>query len=76
MIVFTFKRRGGLAQEHQAAIDKELARDEVRCVTPLPFSHEAIDRLEVLREATFGGELLSGDSAEFIREDRAARSNQ
>ena len=65
-----------MVQYCQAAIDKELARDEARAVAPLPFGHEAIDRLAALREATFGGELLPGDSAEFIREDREARSNQ
>ena len=64
------------AQYCQAAIDKELGRDEPHSVASLPFSHEAIDRLAALREATFGGELLTGDSAKFIREDREARSNQ
>ena len=65
-----------MAQRCQAAIDKELASDEARGVTLLPFGHEAIDRLAALRKATFGGEPLPGDSATFIREDRAARSNQ
>ncbi len=65
-----------MVQYCQSAIDKELARDEARGVVPLPFGHEAIDRLVALRKATFGGEPLSGDSAEFIREDREARSNQ
>ena len=44
-----------MAQYCQAAIDKELARDEARGVAPLPFGHDAIDRLAALREATFGG---------------------
>ena len=65
-----------MRQYCQAAIDRELARDEARGVVPLPFGHEAVDRLAALREATFGGEPLPGDSAAFIREDRASRSNQ
>lgn len=50
--------------------------DKGRAVAPLPFGHEALDRLEALREATFGGKPLPGDSSEFIREDREARSGQ
>ncbi len=65
-----------MVQYCQAAIDKELARNEARSVAPLPFGHEAIDRLTALREATFGGEALPGDSAEFIREERTSRSSQ
>ena len=65
-----------MRQYCQAAIDRELARDEALGVTPLPFGHEAVDRLVALREVTFGGEPLPGDSAAFIREDRASRSNQ
>ena len=60
----------------EVAIDKELAKDEAQGVSPLPFGHEAIDRLSALRKATFGGEPLPGDSAAFIREDRASRWNQ
>ena len=65
-----------MLQYCQAAIDRELSRDEAQGVAPLLFGHEAIDRLAALREATFGGEALPGDSAAFIREDRAERSNQ
>lgn len=65
-----------MVQYCQAAIDRELAKDEAQGVVSLPFGHEAIDRLAALREDTFGGEALPGDSAEFIREDREARSNQ
>ena len=65
-----------MVQRCQAAIDRELARGEARAVVPLLFGHEAIDRLAALREATFCGETLPRDSAEFIREDREARSNQ
>ena len=65
-----------MIQYCQTAIDGELARDEARGVASLPFGHEAIDRLAALREATFGGKALPGDSAEFIREDRTARLNR
>ncbi len=65
-----------MVQYCQSAIDKELARDEARGVAPLPFGHEATDRLAALRKAIFGGKALPGDSATFIREDRTARSNQ
>ena len=65
-----------MAQYCQAAIHRELARDEAQGVLSLPFGHQAIDRLAALRKATFGGEPLPGDSATFIREDRVARSNQ
>ena len=64
-----------MRQYCQAAIDRELARDEAQGVVPLAFGHESVDRLAALREATFGGETLLGDSATFIREDRATRSN-
>ena len=71
----TAELRGiSMVQYCQAAIDKELARDEPRSVAPLPFDHEAIDRLAAVREATFGGEPLLGDSTDFIREDRKSRS--
>ena len=65
-----------MLQYCQTAIDRELARDEAQGVVSLPFGHEAIDRLTALREATFGGEALPGDSVAFIREVREARSNQ
>ena len=56
-----------------AAIGRELANDEAHGVTPLPFGHEAIDRLEVLRKAASGDRKLPGDSAEFIRDARMSR---
>ena len=61
-----------MVQYCKAAIDRELAKDEARGGVPLPFGHEAIDRLAALREAIFSGESLPGDSAAFIREDRKA----
>ena len=56
------------------AIDKELAKDEAKGVTSLPFGHEALDRLDTLRKEIFGNTTLPGDSVEFIRETREARS--
>ena len=56
------------------AIGRELDSDEARRVTPLPFGHEALDRLDVLREAMTGGRKLQGDSADFIREARTSRT--
>ena len=57
-----------------AAIGRELDNDEARGVTPLPFGHEALDRLDVLREAATGGRKLPGDSVDFIREARMSRT--
>ena len=57
------------------AIGRELDNDEARGVTPLPFGHEALDRLDVLREAATGGRKLPGDSVDFIREARMSRTH-
>ena len=57
-----------------AAISRELVSDEAQGVARLPFGHDAIDRLDVLRKAASGDRKLPGDSAEFIREARMARS--
>jgi len=57
-----------------AAIEKELARDEVQGMTTLPFGHEALDRLAALQTEVFKGRTLPGDSAELIREARASRA--
>ena len=59
----------------QAAIDKELARDELQGLTDLPFGHEVLDRLAVLRTETFENGMVSGDSADLIREARTARDD-
>ena len=56
------------------AITRELSKDEAQGVLNLPFGHEALDRLDTLREEIFGGQVLSGDSVEFIREARESRS--
>ena len=56
------------------AIDKELAKDEANGVTSLPFGHEALDRLDTLRKEIFVDKILPGNSVDFIREAREARS--
>ena len=63
-----------MRQYCQTAIDKELVRDEAAGVPILPFGREAIDRFVALQEETFNGQLLPGDSAEFIREVRESRA--
>ena len=63
-----------MRQYCQTAIDKELAMDEAQTVEGLPFGREALDRLDTLRMEIFGDRVLSGDSTEFIREAREARS--
>ena len=55
------------------AISKELDQDEGTSVTSLPFGHEALDRLDILRREIFGGQILPGCSTEFIREARESR---
>ncbi len=59
----------------QAAIDKELARDELQGLTDLPFGHEVLDRLAALRTETFENVMVSGDSADLIREARTTRDD-
>ena len=58
----------------QAAIEKELAKDEMQGLTALPFGQEAMDRLAALQAEVFQGRTLPGDSAELIRESRGARA--
>lgn len=55
----------------QAAIDKELARDEANGAFAGSFN---IERLVALQEEAFGDTALPGDGAEFIREARESRS--
>ena len=55
----------------QAAIDKELARDEANGAFAGSFN---IERLVALQEEAFGDTTLPGDGAEFIREARQSRS--
>ena len=56
------------------AINRELAKDEKKGVTKLPFGHEALDRLDSLRKEILGDKILPGDSVDFIREARESRS--
>ncbi len=63
-----------MRQYCQAAIDRELAKDEATRVPDLPFGHEALDRLDALSKEIIGDRILPGDSAEFIREARESRS--
>ena len=56
------------------AITRELSKDESQGIIYLPFGHEALDRLDTLRKEIFGDKILPGDSVEFIREAREARS--
>ena len=56
------------------AIGRELSKDEVQGVIDLPFGHEALDRLDALRNEIFGDGVLPGDSVDFIREARESRN--
>ena len=64
-----------MRQYCQAAIEKELTKDEAHGLTALPFGQEAMDRLEALQSKIFQGRTLPGDSTELIREARAGRSS-
>ena len=70
-------KQRGISMRHycQAAIEKQLARDEAPEPPVPPFGHEALDRIEALRDEVFSGETLSGDSVDFIRQARATRSD-
>jgi hypothetical protein len=61
-----------MRQYCQAAIEKELTKDEAQGLTALPFGKEALDRLEALQSKIFQGRTLPSDSAELIREARAS----
>jgi hypothetical protein len=62
-----------MRQYCQAAIEKELTKDEAQGLTALPFGQEALERLEALQSKIFQGQTLPGDSAELIREARSSR---
>jgi hypothetical protein len=62
-----------MRQYCQAAIEKELTKDEAQGLMALPFGQEALDRLEALQSKIFQGRTLPGDSADLIREARANR---
>lgn len=63
-----------MRQYCQEAIERQLTEDEAQGLGVLPFGHEALERLASLQKEVFQGRTLSGDSAELIREARAARS--
>jgi len=56
------------------AIEKELAVDGSEEAKALPFGEEALNRLSSLQAEVFGGRQVPGDSADLIREARAARA--
>ena len=62
-----------MRQYCQAAIERELTKDEAQGLTALPFGPEALDRLEALQFKILQDRTLPGDSAELIREARASR---
>ena len=61
-----------MRQYCQAAIEKDLARDEANGAFAGSFN---IERLVALQEEAFGDTVLPGDGAEFIREARESRSS-
>lgn len=63
-----------MRQYCQAAIEKELDRDEQAMGEAAPFGEAALARLAALQSRVFRGRKLPGDSAELIRETRARRS--
>ena len=63
-----------MRQYCQAAIEQELAKDEIQGMTDLPFGQESLDRLAALQAEIFQGQTLPGDSVELIREARASRA--
>ena len=68
-------RKGvSLGQYCRAAIDKELAKDDVDGTGESPKPHFDIEGLIALRKQTFGDRVLPTDSAEMIREAREERT--
>ncbi len=57
-----------------AAIEKQLERDQAELSGQSPFNEEVIERLAAARAEIFQGKQLPGDSTDFIREDRQART--
>lgn len=57
----------------QAAIDRELTRDEAIGVGGGRFDRQAFENLVALRREIFGGKRLPGNSADLIREAREIR---
>ena len=65
-----------MRQYCQAAIEKELAKDQAVGITALPSGDEALDRLASMQAEVFQGRQLSGDSADLLREARASRAKE
>jgi uncharacterized protein (DUF1778 family) len=59
-----------------AAIEKELAKEEVESRRTATFNDESFDRLVSLRAEIFRGRKLPGDSTELIREAREIRDKE
>ena len=57
----------------QIAIDRELTRDEAAGVSGQRFDRQSFERVVARRAELFGGNPLSGDSADLIREAREIR---
>ena len=60
----------------QAAIERELTKDEANGVLGQPIGHFDIEGLITTRKEMFGDKVFSGDGAELIREARAIREAQ
>ena len=57
----------------QAAIDRELTKDEANGLLRLSFDRQSFERVVARRGALFGGRSLPGNSADLIREARETR---
>lgn len=57
----------------QAAIDRELAKDESEVMFGESFDRQSFERVVAQRRELFGGRPLPGDSADLIREAREIR---
>ena len=58
------------------AINRELAQDEAQGIGGPVSSRSDAERFEELQKKYFGGSILPGSGAEFIREAREARDAQ
>ena len=57
----------------QAAIDRELTKDEANVMSGQHFDRQSFERVVARREELFGGQPLPGDSVDLIREAREIR---
>lgn len=57
----------------QAAIDRELTKDEAESEIGKGFDRQSFERLVARREGLFGGMPLAGDSVDLIRKAREIR---